>query len=149
MISVQHKLEGIIPNTEAGLHCKQKISVDQSLLPKSFSDPKSERESENGYLKLQMYFNGFDSKFVVVMQPPDKFYDFNFRAQTQYPAKQSFVGISQWDRTFIFPAEYDIFLDYSPSEYYPDTDQTGYVNINVEHIMEPIPDFIDRKHTIV
>jgi hypothetical protein len=59
------------------------------------------------------------------------------------------VGISRWDKTYIFPAEYDIFLDYSPTEYDTGAGQSGYVNISVEHVKEPIPSFVDSSHIII
>lgn len=51
------------------------------------------------------------------MQPPEAFYDFNFRDLTNNPAKASYVGKSNTGRKYVFPAEYDIFIDVSPYAY--------------------------------
>lgn len=51
------------------------------------------------------------------MQPPDLIYDYNYRSETNNPTKQTYVGLSQFGRKYVFPAEYDIFIDFEPVAY--------------------------------
>lgn len=48
---------------------------------------KSERDAENGYLKVEVVSVGFDKNAIVIMQPPEKFWDYNPRSLTNNPAK--------------------------------------------------------------
>lgn len=80
------------------------------------------------------------------MQPPEKFYDFNFRDTTNNPEKQTYVGLSATGRTYVFPAEYDIFIDVSPYAYKPGTDEDptnegeGFAEIVATHFTtNPMP----------
>lgn len=51
------------------------------------------------------------------MQPPEKFYDYNFQSETNDPLKQTYIGVSQFGRKYVFPAEYDIFIMFMPEAY--------------------------------
>lgn len=80
------------------------------------------------------------------MQPPEKFYDFNFRDITNNPEKATYVGLSSTGRTYVFPAEYDIFIDVSPYAYKSGTDEDptnvgeGFAEIVATHFTtNPMP----------
>lgn len=59
------------------------------------------------------------------MQPPEKYYDYNFRSETNDPTKQVYVGLSQYGRKYVFPAEYDIFVDFAPISYNKNSDEVA------------------------
>lgn len=82
----------------------------------------TQREA-NGWIQLEVVAVGFDKNVIVVMQPPEKFYDFNYRDLTNNPAKASYVGKSNTGRKYVFPAEYDIFIDVSPYAYNSGSDE--------------------------
>jgi len=73
-----------------------------------------EERATNGWIVLEPLINGFDRNAIVVMQPQGKFYDFNFRDQTSDPLEQTFVGMVRNGDKFVFPAEYEVYLDVSP-----------------------------------
>lgn len=54
------------------------------------------------------------------MQPRGKFYDFNFRSQTNNPEKMTKVFKSYYGRKYVIPAEYDVFIDFAPISYKAD-----------------------------
>ena len=66
---------------------------------------------------------GFDNDVFVIMQPKGKFIDYNFRSQTNNPDKYVKVFKSRFGRKFLFPAEYDIFIDFAPISYLKNTNQ--------------------------
>ena len=74
------------------------------------------------------------------MQSPEALNDFNFRDITNNPAKASYVGKSSNGRKYVFPAEYDIFIDVSPYQYKSNSEETptadggGNVQIKVTHL---------------
>jgi len=68
----------------------------------------------NGWFQVEVIPVGFDDEVIVVMQSPEALNDFNFRDITNNPAKASYVGKSSNGRKYVFPAEYDIFIDVSP-----------------------------------
>lgn len=74
------------------------------------------------------------------MQPPEKYYDFNYRSLTNNPEKSSYVGKSQYGRKYVFPAEYDVFIDVSPYAYnsgsdeQPTVDGGGSVQFKITHL---------------
>ena len=81
------------------------------------------------------------------MQAPEKFHDFNFRDITNNPAKASYVGKSNTGRKYVFPAEYDVFIDVSPYAYNsgsseePTAAGEGSVQFKVTHLTNnPTPD---------
>jgi len=78
---------------------------------------KALRDSQNGYIYVEAQQVGFDKNVQVFMQPPDKIYDFNYRSTTNNPTKQTYVGVSQFGRKYVFPAEYDIYIDFEPVSY--------------------------------
>ena len=89
------------------------------------------------------------------MQPPESIYDFNFRDITNNPEKASFVGISKTGRKYVFPAEYDIFIDVSPHKYDDGSDElpvaSGNVIFKVTHLTSnpTPPDSLDNSWTTV
>ena len=72
------------------------------------------------------------------MQPPEGFQDFNFRDITNNPEKASYVGKSNTGRKYVFPAEYDVFIDVSPYAYNSGSDESpttsGNVQFKVTHL---------------
>ena len=48
------------------------------------------------------------------MQPPGKFYDYNFRSESTDPTTQTFLGKHLPGQKFVIPAEYDIFIEVNP-----------------------------------
>ena len=84
---------GVLPESSArDWHCKWKVDVDSSLLPAKIDELIDERET-NGWIVLEARTGGFDRNVVVVMQPPGKFYDYNYRAESTNPLNQSFMGL--------------------------------------------------------
>ena len=81
-IETTWNFQGVVPNDLAvDWHCKWKISANATLLPSGTEGLIEEREA-NGWLVVEAVSTGFDRDVVVVMQPQDKFYDFNFRDRT-------------------------------------------------------------------
>lgn len=66
------------------------------------------------------------------MQPPEGFYDYNFREITNNPEKASYVGKSNTGRKYVFPAEYDIFIDVSPYAYNLNSEEEETTDGNVQ-----------------
>ena len=48
---------------------------------------KAARDSGNGYLKVEVVSVGFDKNAIVIMQAPEKFWDYNQYSLTNNPAK--------------------------------------------------------------
>lgn len=75
----------------------------------------------------------------MVMQTPEALNDFNFRELTNTPMKASYVGKSSYGRKYVFPAEYDIFIDVSPWKYKTNSEEQptaageGNVQFKVTH----------------
>lgn len=78
---------------------------------------KALRDNNNGYIYIEAQQVGFDKNVQIFMQPPEKVYDFNYRSTTNNPEKQTYVGVSQYGGKYVFPAEYDIFIDFEPLAY--------------------------------
>ena len=57
---------------------------------------------------------GFDNDVIFIVQPRGKFYDFNFRSETNNPEKMTKVRKSQDGSKYIIPAEYDILVSFAP-----------------------------------
>ena len=113
-VEVEIPFEGALPNRDAKeWHCKWKVDVEDSLISAGVEEEKEDREA-NGWIVLEAVANGFDKNVIVVMQPPGKFYDYNYYEESTDPSKQSFVARAQNGQKFVFPAEYDIFVDVSP-----------------------------------
>ena len=74
-------------------------------------------ESDRGYLYFVAEQYGFENNVYVLMQPRDKYYDFNFRSQTNNPDKYTKVFRSRFGRKYLIPAEYDILVLFGPSDY--------------------------------
>ena len=47
----------------------------------------ADRDASNGYLKVEVVSVGFDKNAIVIMQPPEKFWDYNPYSLTNNPAK--------------------------------------------------------------
>lgn len=77
-----------------------------------------------GYTYLIAENYGFDNNVIVIVQPRGQFLDFNFRSQTNNPAKMTKVFKSTFGRKYLIPAEYDIFIDFAPISFIKGTDQT-------------------------
>ena len=57
-------------------------------MPKAIgTTTKADRDSENGYLKVEVVSVGFDKNAIVIMQAPEKFWDYNPYSLTNNPAK--------------------------------------------------------------
>jgi len=107
-----------VPNTEArDWHCKYGISTSEFK-------PTGTASADMGYTYLIAENYGFDNNVIVIVQPRDKFLDFNFRSQTNNPEKMTKVFKSTFGRKYLIPAEYDIFLDFAPISFAKGTDQT-------------------------
>jgi len=65
-------------------HCKYHISADSKI-------PAGTAEADRGYIYLAAEAIGFDNNVIVIVQPRGKFYDFNFRSQTNNPDKMTKV----------------------------------------------------------
>ena len=85
------------------------------------------------------------------MQPPDKFYDYNFQTETKDPLKQTYVGVSQFGRKYVFPAEYDIFIMFMPEAYNGGSEEeptdTGFFQFKTYHTMTDPSDSRDSTWT--
>lgn len=72
-----------------------------------------------------------------MMQPPERLFDFNWRSITNNPEKQVHVAISQYGRKYVFPAEYDVYIDFAPQKYNANNDEeeteNGYFEFKVYH----------------
>jgi len=68
-------------------------------------------------LKVEIVSVGFDKNAVIIMQAPEKFYNYNPYSETNNPAKQTFASRSNTGRKFLIPAEYDVFVNVSPYAY--------------------------------
>jgi hypothetical protein len=55
------------------------------------------------------------------MQPPEGLYNYNYASETNDPLKATFLGKSFYGRKYLFPAEYDVFVDVSPYKYRADS----------------------------
>ena len=77
----------------------------------------ADRDASNGYLKVEVVAVGFDKNAIVIMQPPEKFWDYNPYSQTNNPLKQTFASKSNTGRKYLLPAEYDVFVNVSPYAY--------------------------------
>lgn len=130
---------GALPDTAAkDWHCKWKISAGSGLLSAAIDGTTKTQREANGWIKLEVVSVGFDKDVLVFMQPPEALYDFNFRVPTNNPAKATYVGRSYTDRKYVFPAEYDIFIDVSPWTYNTGSDESptdnGYVEFRATHL---------------
>lgn len=142
----KHDFSGVLPNSGAvDWHCKWKISASDSLVSvpatgAGFEATTIASREANGWLQVEVVPVGFDNDVIVVMQSPEALNDYNFRDITNNPAKASYVGKSSYGRKYVFPAEYDIFIDVSPykyktnSEEQPTADGGGNVQIKVTHL---------------
>lgn len=74
-------------------------------------------EADRGYYYLIAEGSGFDDNVIIIVQPRGQYLDFNFRSQTNNPAKMTKVFKSYYGRKYIIPAEYDIFIDFAPIKY--------------------------------
>ena len=113
---------GVLPNEDAkDWHCKWQVKLDSSLSPAGVDEDLSERES-NGWIIIEATTAGFDSDVFIHMQPPGKFYDYNFRSESTDPTTQTFVGKHRQGQKFVIPAEYDIFIEVNPYKLNSDTE---------------------------
>ena len=100
-------------------HCKYGISTSE-FKPTGDADP-----ATMGYIYLLAENYGFDNNVIVIVQPRGKWYDFNFRSQTNNPAKMTKVYKSSFGRKYVIPAEYDVFIDFAPISFKTNTDQSS------------------------
>lgn len=98
-------------------HCKFGISASDHK-PTATIAP-----ADSGYIYLLAENYGFDNNVIVIVQPRLQWYDFNFRSQTNNPAKMTKVFKSSFGRKYVIPAEYDIFIDFAPISFKTNTDQ--------------------------
>lgn len=151
-VEMKHKLPGVMPREDAeNWHCKWMIKLDSSLVSASVGDSLEDREA-NGWVVLEAETSGFDKDVIVVMQPPDKFYDYNPRAASTDPNTQTFVGLARAGQKFVLPAEYSVYLDVSPYKLNSNTENEeseedeGFIKFTVHHTMEyPVPEDPDLK----
>lgn len=92
----KHDFSGQLPRTEAkNWHCKWKATADAALVPTALDGTNmADRDATNGWLKVEVVAVSFDNNVVVIMQPPEGFYEYNYRSLTNNPAKQTYVGRS-------------------------------------------------------
>lgn len=101
----------------AAWHCKYGFSTSEFK-------PDSTAEADRGYTYLVAENYGFDNNVIIIVQPRGKFLDFNFRSQTNNPAKMTKVFKSLYGRKYVIPAEYDVFIDFAPISFTKNTVQT-------------------------
>jgi hypothetical protein len=91
-VETKFNFAGVLPNEDAkDWHCKWQVKLDSSLSPAGIDEDLSEREG-NGWIVIEATSAGFDSDVFIHMQPPGKFYDYNFRSESTDPTTQTFVG---------------------------------------------------------
>ena len=113
-----HEFNQLVPTSSASTwHCKYGVST-------SDYKPDGTASSDMGYTYLVAENYGFDNNVIVIVQPRGKFYDFNFRSQTNNPEKMTKVFKSKFGRKYLIPAEYDIFIDFAPISYAKGTTQS-------------------------
>ena len=140
--TINTPFDGVLPRENAkDWHCKYQIQIDSSLREASVLDSLKDREA-NGWIVFEETSVGFDKNVVIIMQPPGKFIDYNFRAESTDPDTQTFMGLSRIGQKYYFPAEYDLFIDVSPYKLNKDseTQETeegeGYFEFKVYHTLE-------------
>ena len=140
--TINTPFDGVLPRENAkDWHCKYQIQIDSSLREASVLDSLKDREA-NGWIVFEETSVGFDKNVVIIMQPPGKFIDYNFRAESTDPDTQTFMGLSRIGQKYYFPAEYDLFIDVSPYKLNEDseTQETeegeGYFEFKVYHTLE-------------
>lgn len=74
-------------------------------------------DETKGYIYLVPESYGFDNDVWVYVQPRGQILDFNFKSQTNDPLLMTKVFKAYFGRQFVIPAEYDIYIDYSPLSY--------------------------------
>jgi hypothetical protein len=72
--------------------------------------------------------------------------DFNFKIQTNNPAKMTKVFKSYFGRKYVIPAEYDIFIDFAPISYKPDT-QTPLAQGKFQFLVKWVADVAEEYKT--
>lgn len=72
---------------------------------------------DRGYIYIAAEGVGFDNDIFIIVQPRDKFYDFNFRSETNNPEKMTKVRKSYQGAKYIIPAEYDVLVSFAPVSY--------------------------------
>ena len=113
-----HEFKLEVPTTSAATwHCKYGIST-------SDFKPDGTATADMGYTYLIAENYCFDNNVIVIVQPRNKFLDFNFRSQTNNPEKMTKVFKSTFGRKYLIPAQYDIFLYFAPISFARGTDQT-------------------------
>lgn len=125
------------------------------MAPKGISGTIEERATANGWIVLEVTTTGFSNNAIVVMQPKGKFYDFNFRDPTSDPLLQTYVGLDNFKfekNVYVFPAEYEMYLDVSPYRSRANDADTGSTNgegniaFTAYHTMvNPTPEDADRS----
>ena len=155
-VVTQYNFQGDLPNEDAkNWHCKWKLSAFEPLAPQGLTGTIEERATANGWIVLEITTTGFSSNAIVVMQPRGKFYDFNFRDPTSDPYVQTYVGIDNFrneKNMYVFPAEYEMYLDVSPYRTDPrdadrgSTNGEGNIAFTAYHTMvNPTPEDADRS----
>jgi hypothetical protein len=77
--TVRFDFDGSIAQSErANWHCKWKLSAE-ALAPVDIGGTTIENRESNGWLKVYVVAIGFDDDVLLMMQPPEKFLDFNYR----------------------------------------------------------------------
>jgi len=151
-VETVYTFNGELPNADAeDWHCKWKITADPALLPHGLSGSAEDR-ALNGWLVVEATSTGFDKEVVFIMQPEGKYYDYNHRDSTNNALEQTFVGLSKNGNKYVFPAEYEIYLDVSPyeirsnSDTQPAADGEGNIAFTVTHtLVNPTPEDADRS----
>ena len=50
----------------------------------------------------------------MIVQPPTRYEDYNFRSETEDPSRMTKVFRSVRTNRFIIPAEYDVLIEFEP-----------------------------------
>jgi len=91
----KHEFSGTLPRAEGkNWHCKWKISANPSLVPNAIAGTSKTVREGNGWLQVEVIAISFDNNVIVIMQPPEGYYEYNYRSVTNNPEKQTFVARS-------------------------------------------------------
>lgn len=100
-----------VPDSSASTwHCKYGLTTSTKI-------PAGTADDAKGYYYLVAENYGFDNNVIIIVQPRGEYLDFNFRSQTNNPAKMTKVFKSFFGRKYVIPAEYDVFIDFAPISY--------------------------------
>jgi hypothetical protein len=89
-------------------YCKFAVGIDGTNLQISPA-------ADAGYLYFAAEQYCFGRWVKIIVQPQDKYEDFNPQYQGNDPDKMSKLFVSQFGTRYLIPAEYEVYVEFSPS----------------------------------